>query len=375
VAEPLPDLLPGQRALFDIPDDVAYFNCASLSPQMLSVRRAGEEMLARLGHPWTIRSRDWFTGAEELRALFAKIVGAGAESVALIPATSYGIAVAAANTEAKRGDRIVLLAEDYPSNVYTWRAFAERTGAEIVTVASADAVAGAIDERVRVVAVPYVRWTNGELLDLERIGEAARAVNAMFIVDATQACGAMPVDVTRIRPDFLVSSGYKWLLGPFSSGYMYVDERHHGGKPIEQNWIAREGSEDFARLVDYRDAYQPGARRFDVGQRANFALAAMGIAALTQILEWDVARISRTLGAITTDIERRAAALGIPVAEGRAPHIVGLKPSAPLKAIAKAMEANNVYVGIRADTMRVSPHLHTSAADVDRLFEALTEAL
>ena len=373
-----------QRALFEIPDDVAYFNCASLSPQLKSARRAGEAALGRTAHPWTIRSRDWFTDAEELRGLFARVIGASAESIALIPATSYGIAAAAANIEAKRGHRVVVIADDYPSSIYTWRAFAARTGAEIVTVSRADdetwtdAVCAAIDERVRVVAVPNVRWTNGELLDLGRIGDAARGVNAAFVVDATQSAGVMSLYLARIRPDFLVAAGYKWLLGPYSCGYMYVDQRHHGGAPVEQNWISREGSEDFARLIDYRDTYQPGARRFDVGQRANFTLAAMAIGALTQLLEWDVARIARTLAAITMNIERRAAAMGINTAsdQARGPNIVGLRlPQTRLKALAAALEANDVYVGIRGDTMRISPHLHTTAADIDRLFDGLMKAL
>lgn len=369
------ELIANQRARFEIPDDVAYFNCASLAPQLRASRLAAEEALSRTAHPWTIGSGDFFEGAERMRELFARIIHASPECVALVPATSYGIATAANNIEAKPGDRIVLVAEDYPSSVYTWRAFAKRTGAEIVTVANAADVAGAIDERVRVVAVPYVRWTNGELLDLERIGEAARAVNATFVVDATQACGAMPVDVARIRPDFLATSGYKWLLGPFGCGYLYVAERHHGGTPIEQNWIAREGSENFARLVDYRDDYQPGARRFDAGQRANFTLAPMAIAALTQILEWDVERISRTLGALTADIETRAAALGIGVAQPRAPHIVGLQIPGPLQAIATALQQRRVFVGIRGETLRIAPHLFTSPADVERLFDALKTAL
>ncbi|MBA2449557.1 MAG: aminotransferase class V-fold PLP-dependent enzyme, partial [Chloroflexi bacterium] len=163
-----------------------------------------------------------------------------------------------------------------------------------------------LDERVKIVSVPAVHWTNGALIELDRVGHGARAVGATFVVDATQSLGAMPLDIATLRPDYLVAAGYKWLLGPFSVAYLYVDPAHRSGKPIEENWIPRAGSEDFARLVDYRDDYLPGARRFDVGQRTNFTLLPMAIAAIGQLLVWDVARIAATLRELTARIEREA---------------------------------------------------------------------
>ena len=154
-----------------------------------------------------------------------------------------------------------------------------------------------------IVSVPNVHWIDGAFVDLAAIAARCRELGARLVVDGSQSVGALPLDVGAIRPDFLVTVGYKWLLGPFGLGYLYVDERHHAGEPIEQNWINREGSEDFSRLVDYRDEYQPGARRFDVGQRTSFMLTPMAIAALTQILDWGVETIYRELRAITARID------------------------------------------------------------------------
>jgi selenocysteine lyase/cysteine desulfurase len=375
--------LPNQRHLFDIPDDVVYLNCASLAPQMLSVRAAGEAAMSRNAQPWRIQATDWFTQVEELRALFAQIVKADAEGVALIPATSYGLSVAAANVEVKPHDRILLIAEDFPSTVYTWRAFAKQRGAEIVTAERAegeswtDAILKSFDERVKVVSVPNVHWTNGALIDLKRIGQRAREVGATFVVDASQSLGAMPTDVEELRPDFLVTVGYKWLLGPFSLGYMYVDSARRDGKPIEQNWILRAGSEDFSRL-DYRDEYQPGARRFDVGERTNLTLTPMAIAALKQLLEWDITRITSTLSKVTASIERRADGLGLgTVAAGqRSPHMLGIElPGESLQHVTARLAEQNIYVGIRGASMRISPHLYVTENDLDRFFNLLTTAL
>lgn len=376
-------LLPNQRHRFEVPREITYLNCAAMTPQLRSVRAAGEAALARNAEPWRIRVADWFTGSEELRQLFGRIVGAGAESVAIIPAASYGLATAAANLEAGPKDTVVLVAEDFPSNVYTWRSFAKRTGANIVTVKResgqswADAICHAVDERTRVVAVPNVHWTDGALIDLGRVGRAAREAEAALVVDASQSIGAMPFDVAEVRPDYLISVGYKWLLGPFGLSYMYLDPARHGGRPLEENWISREGSENFATLVDYHDAYRPGARRFDVGQRTHLTLTPMAVAGLKQIVEWEVPRIAATLSAVTGRIEQRARSIGLEVTGGpRAPHIIGIRlPKARLEAIGAALAESKVYVGIRGPAIRVAPHLYTSDEDIDRLFHALSKAL
>ena len=129
---------------FEIPDEVAYFNLASLAPQLRSVRAAGEEALAARAAPWRISSQDWFDEVELLRALFAQVIGADADGVALIPATSYGLAIAAHNSTAEPGDRVVLVADECPSTVHTWRAFAARHGAEVITLARHASKAGPI---------------------------------------------------------------------------------------------------------------------------------------------------------------------------------------------------------------------------------------
>ena len=101
--------------------------------------------------------------------------------------------------------------------------------------------------------------------------------------------------MAEVQPDFLVTASYKWLFGPYSLGFLYVHPRYQDGKPLEHGWIARKNSEDFAGLVNYQDEFQPGARRFDVGERSNFALMPMVLAALQQILAWQVPEITATL--------------------------------------------------------------------------------
>src|SRR5262249_50805063 len=147
------------------------------------------------------------------------------------------------------------------------------------------------------------------------------------VVDATQSLGAYPFDVGELRPDFLVAATYKWLLGPYSLGFLYVAPHQREGRPLEFNWMTRAGSEDFAGLVAYSDAFQPGARRFDVGECANFALMPIALAALRQILAWQVEQIAATLGELTARIESEATRLALAVvpAERRVGHLIGLR--------------------------------------------------
>jgi selenocysteine lyase/cysteine desulfurase len=235
-----------------------------------------------------------------------------------------------------------------------------------------------LDENTAVVAVPNCHWTDGSLLDLASVGERAREAGAVFVVDAIQSLGAHPLDAREIKPDFLVASVYKWLLGPYGVGFMYVREDHREGKPIEHNWINRRSSEDFTGLVSYEDAFQPGARRYDVGERSNFVLLPMANEALRQILDWGVENVSETIGDLTDLIEEEAARRGIEAVpkEVRARHMIGLKlGSAAPEDLAAQLAAENVFVSVRGESVRVSPHLYNTEEDVERLFEVLGQAI
>ena len=372
--------LGARREEFDVPPEVAYFNTANLSPLTHRTREAAERALARRARPWTIAADDWFTDVERLRELFARLVGADADGVALVPATSYGFAVAARNLDLAPGERIVVLAEEYPSGIYTWRELAARTEAEIVTVERqggeswTEAILAALEQPAAVVSVPNVHWTDGALIEIEAVAERTHELGARLVIDASQSAGALELDLSRLRPDFLISVGYKWLLGPFALAYLWVGPEHREGKPIEQNWILRENARDFAALVDYRDSYEPGARRFDMGQRTSFQLVPMAVASLEQLLEWEVPRIAATLAETNAALAAGAAELGLePVAgERRGPHLLGVGLPAELRPrVVPALEQAGCFAALRGNSLRLSPHLHNTPEEVERLLGAL----
>jgi len=293
--------------------------------------------------------------------------------------------VAARNVPVESGDNIVVIDQEYPSNFYSWQRLARERGAEIRTAAArgegsvTDAIVAAIDRRTAVVAVSNCHWTNGTLVDLPRVAAAARRHDAALIVDASQSLGAYPFDVAEIRPDFLVTVGYKWLLGPYGLGYLYVAERwHENGVPLEESWLYRRGADNFATLADYTDDYEPGAARFNQGESAQFYLLPMALAALTQIVQWTPARVQQQLSEWTRELSVRAPALGLTCAEParRVGHMLGLTARSTLPpGLFNALAAREVYVGARGNNIRVSPHLHSTAADLDRLIATLQELL
>jgi len=373
--------LPSQRHLFDIPDDVAFLNCAYISPLPKASIAAGEQGARRKARPWTIVPDDFFTASESVRARFAGLINASADDIAFAPAVSYGMAQAAYNVALAKSQTIVTLAEQFPSNVYPWMDLAERTGAAFVSVprpADDDwtaALLGRIDASTGLVAVPHCHWTDGGLIDLDAVGAACRRVGAALCIDATQSVGALALDVQRIDPDFVAVASYKWLLGPYSLGFLYVAPRRQGGRPIEHNWIARRDSEAFAGLVNYKDEFQAGARRFDVGERSNFALMPVVESSLKLITGWTVPRIQATLSLRTNAIAERARAelgIGSVPPHRRAGHYLGLRlPGGIPPELPARLAASKVYVSVRGHAMRVTPHLWNTDEDTERLFAVL----
>ena len=369
------------RDLFEIPQGVTYLNCANMAPQLRSVTQAGINAVRQKATPWTLSAADWFSGAEELRILAAQVLCTDPEAVALVPAASYGIAAAAANLPVSAGQTIVLLDQEFPSNVYAWHKLAKKRGARVVvaqrdaTTSWTEALEHAIDENTAIVAAPQCHWTDGSKIDLERIGERVRAVGSALVIDASQSLGACPLNLSRVQPDFLVAVGYKWLLGPYGLGYLYVAPKwRDSGTPLEESWLTRAGSEDFARLVAYTDNYRPGARRFDMGEFPQFVLVPMGTAALRQILAWEVLNIETALSGLTEKIAQAARELGYLVLprDERCGHMLGIRhPDGIPSGLVTTLKKAQVFVSIRGDSIRVAPHLYNDLHDIDRLFEIL----
>jgi selenocysteine lyase/cysteine desulfurase len=377
-------MIPCQRDLFDIPDGITYLNCAYMSPLMHSVVEAGKAGMQRKARPWELKAEDFFNQDEDLRALASKLFHCSANDIAIVPSASYGLSTAALNLRVERGQSILLLDEQFPSNVYPWKRQAREAGAQILTVPWPEdhdwtaAVLRGIKDGVAIAALPQTHWTSGGLLDLEKIGEACRQHGTALVLDLTQSLGAYPIDMKKVQPDFAVAAAYKWLLSPYTTGVMYVAPERQQGFPLEENWILRDNARDFSSLVLYSDGYEPGARHFDMGERSNFALIPAVIRALEQILAWGVKEISQTIGVLTGKIIERTRDLGMsaPPDQFRAPHYLCLRSRAPLpKDLTQELAKEKIFVSVRGTSLRVTPHVYNSEQDIERLVDVLAKAM
>jgi selenocysteine lyase/cysteine desulfurase len=373
-------MLPCQRHLFDIPDDVAYLNCAYMSPLMKPALEAGTAGLARKAHPWEITADKFFTGADEFRETAAQIIDSSPDDIAIVPSASYGIATAARNLPLQKGQSILVLEEQFPSNYYPWQRRAEETGAKLKVVAWPEdndwtsGVLNSLTADVAIAALPHVQWTSGGRLDLVRISEACREVGAALALDLTQSLGALPFSVRDVQPEFAVAASYKWLLGPYSVGLLYVAPKRQGRMPLEENWIQRANASDFSSLILYTENYDKGARRFDMGERANFALLPAAVCAMKQLLQWNIARISEISGTLNRHLAKAAAGLGFfaPAEPLRAPHYLALRRKDAIpKELPEMLAKEKVFVSIRGSSIRVTPNVYNTAEDCDRLIACL----
>lgn len=373
-------MLPCQRHLFDIPDDVAYLNCAYMSPLMKPALEAGTAGLVRKAHPWEITSDKFFTGADEFRQTAAQIIDSSPDDIAIVPSASYGIAAAARNLPLHKGQSILVLEEQFPSNYYSWQRRAEETGAKLKVVAWPQdndwttGVLNSLTADVAIAALPHVQWTSGGRLDLIRIGETCREIGTALALDLTQSLGALPFSVRDVQPDFAVAASYKWLLGPYSVGLLYVAPKRQGGMPVEENWIQRANASDFASLILYTENYDNGARRFDMGERANFALLPAAVRSMKQLLEWDVAQVAETSGALNRQLAQAAAEVGFfaPAEPLRAPHYLCLRRKEAIpRELPEMLASEKVYVSVRGSSIRVTPHVYNTVEDCERLITCL----
>ncbi|MFY0688344.1 MAG: aminotransferase class V-fold PLP-dependent enzyme [Cyclobacteriaceae bacterium] len=371
-----------QRDKFYLQRKISYLNCAYMSPLSRKVENAGKKGLQGKRHPYRVQPDDFFRDNETLRSLFAKLIGCEEpDRIAMIPSVSYAMATIAGNLPKKKG-KIVLAGDQFPSNVYPWnmKGYDLHFVSKPVDGLWTEAIRDAIDDTTSLVTLGVVHWTDGTRFDLKAIGEKAKSVDAAFVLDGTQAIGALPFNIENTGADALVCAGYKWLMGPYAYGLAYYGPIFGNGLPIEQNWINRKNAEDFAGLVNYRDEYEPGSRRFDVGERSNFIAVPMMIAALKQILKWNPESISDYCGslfeAFLPPIEEMGFKLSSPPVE-RSKHLFGLQIPEQI-ALSKLMQdfkQSKVYVSVRGNVIRVSPNVYNDKKDINRFIRVLSDAI
>jgi selenocysteine lyase/cysteine desulfurase len=353
------------------------------------VEEAGIKGIKTKKRPWEIQPNHFFEDSTTLRTLFARLIHAGNPSkVAIMPSVSCGLASVAKNINSGKGRNIVIAGEQFPSNVYVWKRLCEEHGCELNIVHPPEEfehrgkgwnerIINAINTDTLLVALGNVHWADGTLFDLKEIGERVRNNGAYLVIDGTQSVGALPFDVQKIQPDALICAGYKWLMGPYAMSLGYFGPRLQDGIPLEEGWIVRKDSENFSGLVDYVDEYQPGAVRFDVGERSNFILVPMMIEALRQILEWKPQHIQQYCRELANELVQKLPEYGYKIEnpKWRGHHMFGIRLPGHVtrQQLQHKFDEYNIHVSVRGSAVRISPNVYNDKQDIYTLLQALTE--
>jgi selenocysteine lyase/cysteine desulfurase len=381
-------MLASQRALFEIPRDICYLNAASYSPLPTRTLEAGRAAVGRKGTPWTLDSGFANRQHERARAAAARLIGADAADIALIPSISYGVATVAKNLAIARGSRVLVLEDDHSSPVLEWHARAEAQEFVVETVrrpADGDwtqAVMASIERPgaapVTLASISSVHWSDGGLIDVDRVAACLRRCGARFLIDATQGAGVLAMDVRTLDPDFVMFPTYKWLLGPYGRAFLYIARRHQGGIPLEQTSSGRRDVRAENEVYFADTGYVGDARRFDMGERDHFVSMEMASIGMEMLADWGTAAIAPRLRMLNDRIADGVRALGVAVPEARlrAPHILSLGFANGMpKGLVEALSAEGVHVAARLGRLRVSPHVYNDEVDADRFVAALARHL
>jgi selenocysteine lyase/cysteine desulfurase len=365
------------RKEFPVTEKYAYFDHAAVGPlpkkTVESVRRVTEEK-----YEGDLHWESWEETAERVRESIANLTGARGEEIALTFNTSEGIAIVANGLTYEKGSNIVTCDMEFPSNLYPWQALAKRQGLELKVIRNRDGIlrmedfSEAIDARTRVVALSYVQYANGFKINLEELSKIAHDNNAFVVTDAVQALGQMPVDVSKLGVDFLATSGYKWLLSPISTGFLYV--KH---ELLDELWPTIVGYRSDENSMDFGfREFQPAhsARRYEGGQLnfPGFAGMKESIALLQEIGIGTVQSNIHSLVDRMVDGLKRNTKVQVRscLEEASRSGIINLACHEP-DLVAERLLERGIVISVRAGGLRISPHFYNTEGEIDKLVSGL----
>lgn len=369
---------PAYRDEFPIFRETTYLNTCSLGALGLRVRRAVDRCLDLWsGAGAAAWYGPWWDELDQLRASFARLVGARHEDIALFPSITAALSAVASALDYGARPRAVVSDIDFPTVAYQWLA-KERRGVEVTFVRSPDRLTvplelfeRAIDERTACVAASHVYFQSGVIQDIAALGRLARARGAFLLVDAYQSAGQLPIDVVSAGVDFLVAGGLKWLLGGPGIAYLYVrPELHRQLRPGVVGWFGHR--DQFAFDVTHFE-YADGARRFEGGTPA-IAAAYAGRAGLDYVHELGVERLRarqvELTSALVDGLRRGGQA---PRLSGRVEAHAGIitVPVPDPPAVVAALARESIIIDQRPGVVRLSPYFYNTFEDLDRAVAAL----
>lgn len=368
-------------------EDATYLNVSGQSPMPRVSIRAVQAALEAKKFPHHKPDSTFYEVPNRIRKSIAKLIGAKPEEIALTSGATAGVSAVAYGLSWKPGDEVITATGEFPLQYTVWKPMEEREGLKVRIVTprekfiTADDLIAAMTPRTRVVSVSLVRFNDGSLLDAPRVAAACHAQGALLLLDASQCCGALPMDVHQLGADFIVSAGYKWLLGPFGTGFFWIKSEHiEKVRPGPFYWMAVEGSDNFAALNFEDPKPAPSAKRWDAPEWAshfNFNLAAMDASVDFVVRMGPEMVTAHNRKLIEFMFERLPKDRCVPASPldsaRRGPYgcFAGRTPEKTAE-LYQHLRKENIVVSLREGNIRVSPHVYNSERDIDRLISVIT---
>lgn len=368
------------RSLFPALEHYNYLNSAAVAPMPTTAIAAVNSQLHDVATHGSRHYTDWVATKDRARGLIAEMLHVRADQVAFTRNTSDGFATIAAGLDWTSGDNIVSFAGEFPSNFYPWRRVRDKYGVELRLVDEVDGrieldeLISLIDSNTKVVALSAVQFSSGFKADLERVGRASRAADALFCVDIIQAFGAMPFDLPAEFVDVACGASHKWLCAPEGCGIIYLSDRaRERVEPTLVGWISVETPWDFA---DREQAFKSTALAWESGTGATSLYYGLE-QSLLLLNSVGAEKIEAHLAGLTDQICDAMPSDIVEIVSSRAPgersQIVCIRHRGGLTSnqIAAALEEKSIIVSPRGDRVRIAPHFFNTEADIDGLIGAL----
>ena len=366
---------------------MAYLNVANQGPLPLVAARAAQAAIETKKLPYRITDNLYFDLPDRIRKNLAHFIGAAAEEIAITSGASAGLSIVAAGIEWQPGDEVLVGRGEFPAHVAAWLPYRKAGKLELRTIAprgrfiTADDYVREIGSRTRLVSVSLVRYDDGAMLEAARVARACHAANALLLVDASQCAGAIPISVRDLGADFVSSSGYKWLLGPYGTGFFWASPQWMSRFPCGPfYWQALDGARNFhfLPLEDLQAA--PGARRWDSAETGNFINLSAWDASLELLAKIGTEAIAKHHAALVYELVQRLPRdrfiLASPAErERRGPYVcISARNPERNREICEKLREAQIIVSLRENALRVSPYLYNTSEEIDRLVKKLAVA-
>lgn len=372
-----------RSAWFDF-EDVTYLNTAGQAALPRVAIRAAQAALEWKKFPHQLPDSVFFELPDSVRALLARMIGGKAEEIAVTTGASAGLAAVANGFEWRPDDEVLIARAEFPAHIATWMPLAQAGRLKIKSVeprgrflATEDFFAH-MSPRTKLVSTSFVRFDDGVRIDAAQLARACHDQGAMLLLDASQCVGAMPMDVAQLGADFLVSSGYKWLLGPFGTGFFWArSDWIQQMRPAPFYWMALDGARKFHSLNMTEGRPVAGARRWDAPETGSFFNLAPMHASLEYLDETGVETVwqhnQRLMAELVERLPRDRCVLASPADPvDRGPYIcISARTVEKTSALYDRLRAERVFVSLREGALRIAPHLYNSSRDLDRLLAIL----